>query len=237
MKWWQQLLARFRSLFRKGELDSEMEQEMRSHIELQTRENIEAGMTPEEARREALRWFGGVESIKETCRDQRGVDWIETCLQDLRFGVRMLRKNPSFTAVAVLTLSLGIGANSAIFSFVHSILLRPLVYADPERVIRLWSRNVSTGRRFGVSLPDFADLKQKSDSFQFLAYYWHQGNPHITGTDRPEDVYNARVSGEFFDVLGTHVQLGRTFFHEEDLPGRGQSVVISHSLWTRRYGG
>src|SRR5439155_16511886 len=137
MTWWRKLQLRFRALFQKRKLDAEMDEEMRAHLEMQTQENLNAGMNPEEARYAALRQFGRVEFIKETCRERRGVSWIENFTQDVRYGLRMLLKNPGFTATAVLTLALGIGANTSIYSVVNSTLLNPIPGRDSDRLMQI----------------------------------------------------------------------------------------------------
>jgi putative ABC transport system permease protein len=225
----------FRALFRRPELDARMEAEMRSHIELQTQENIEAGMTREEARRRALLSFGPIESIQETCRDTRGVRWIEDLAQDIRYGTRMLRKNPGFTTVAVLTLALGIGVNTAIFSVVHAVLLRPLPYPEPGQLVQLradWSGSPSTV--IGSSM--FLEARAQSQSLTRIAAY-SGGEMTLTGAGSAERVVAGAVTVEFFPLLGVQPALGRNFTREEDTPNGPGAAILGHGFWQARFGG
>src|SRR6185436_6726257 len=235
MNWIRKLRLRFRALFHKSKLDAQMDDEMRSHIEMHTQENIEAGMKPEEARYAALRQFGWVESIKETCRDQRGLPWLETLWQDLCYGARLLRKNPGFTAVAMLTLALGIGANTAIFSVVNAVLLRPLPYPEPSQLVQL--RTERSGKPNSVigSVP-FVEVKAQSQSLARVAAYTG-GDMNLTGVGSAERVVAGSVTADFFPLLGAQPALGRNFTREEDTPNGPKAAILGHGLWQSRFGG
>src|SRR5213083_489499 len=157
-----------RSLFLKNKVESELEKELRFHIDMETENNIAGGMTHAEARLQALRLFGGVEKFKEECRDVRGGGLIESLLQDTRYALRILLKNPGFTVVAVLTLALGIGANTAIFSFVNAVLLRPLPYPRPEQIVIVWAETPDGGHN-PISTLDFLDWKRQNTVFTAIA--------------------------------------------------------------------
>src|SRR5258706_7549433 len=235
MNAWRKLHPRFRALFRKQKVDAEMDEEMLFHIELRTQANIEAGMKPEAARIAALRQFGWKESIKEECRDRRGVRWLENLTQDLRYGARMLRKHPGFTAVAVLTLALGIGANTAIFSVLNAVLLRPLTYPQSERLVRL----SEAGRDWTggpISYPNFIDWKAQQTTFEHFGLY-REANYNFTGADEPLRVSAGEVAADVFSALGVQPILGRVFTTNEDKPGGPQVVVLSYGLWQSRFAG
>jgi putative ABC transport system permease protein len=228
------LFRQVRALFRKEELNQELSEELAFHLEKQIEQNIAAGMSPKEARYAALRSFGGVEQVKEECQDAWGVRFIESLLQDLRFGVRMLAKNPGFTAVAVLTLALGIGANTAIFSVVNAVLLRPLPYHDPDQLYHVDEMNPKEDRG-GVSPMDMEAFVHSVPAFEKMALL-HWQNSTLTGPEGPENVFGALVSGDCFPMLGTQPSLGRTFREDEFRSGAPGVVILSDSLWQRRFG-
>ena len=225
------IFHRLRTHFRKQELDQELSEELAFHIQKETEENIAAGMSAEESRYAALRKFGGVDQVKEECRDAWGLRFIDTVLHDLRFGVRMLAKNPGFTAVAVITLALGIGANTAIFSVVNAVLLRTLPYKNADELVVIL--------HFGqgpVSPANFLDWRNQNHVFEPMgaAEYW---TPNLTGVDRPEYLWALHVTSDIFPMLGVQPLLGREFLPEEDQRGREHEVVVSYRLWQRRFGG
>jgi putative ABC transport system permease protein len=226
------------ALFRKRDLDADMQAEMRAHIEMQTRENIKAGMGPEEARSAAFRQFGGVEAIQETCREQRGILWLEQGLQDIQYGWRTLRKSPGFTAVAVLTLALGLGASTAIYSVVNALLLNPLPGPAPARLREIVERG-----EHGVSADVLAALRANQGFFSDSA--WFCDVFLKTRTDDFSDaVLGAMVSPNFFSLWTVGPLLGRTFARDEAVPidakgspERDAVMVLEYSWWKSRFAG
>ncbi len=235
------LQSRVAALFRKEKLDAEVEEELQGHIDLRTERNIAEGMTPEQARGAALKQFGWTESIKEISRERRGVSWIEHFFQDVRFGSRMLRKNWGFTLVAVLTLALGIGANTAIFSVINTVLLRPLPYPHPDRLVTLWESGTERGmdQRL-VSGPNYLDWKTQNRSFEEMAVCpgW-QGSTefNLLLGDGVQKVHGTYASASFFTVFGVAPQLGRVFLPEEDQRQGNRVAILSWGLWQREFEG
>lgn len=229
MRWFYKLALRFRSLFKRGRVEKELSDELRFHLERLIEENVARGMSPEETHYAALRELGGMEQIKEECRDMRRVSIIENLIQDVRYGLRMLAKNPGFTALAVLTLALGIGANSTIFSTISVMLLRKPPVHDPDRLMMLSSRNpgaagaADEANRSPVSAPDFLDWRAQATAFSGIAAASSfENGSHVTlsGGTEPEWVPSDEVSANYFQVLGVSPLLGRGFMTGEDQPGQ-----------------
>src|SRR5262249_17934074 len=228
-------LRRLRALWLSEEIHEEISEEMRFHLELRAEENVRRGMTPEEARREAERRFGRFDRIKEQGYEARGGRWLEATWRDLRYGARMLLKSPGFTATALLTLALGIGANITIFSVVNAVLLRPLPYPESERLVFLWSEAPRQNIRERASAyANFSEWRNQNKSFEDLAVF----DPTVvtlTGAAEPEQVMSVRASANLFPLLGVAPMVGRTFTADEERQ-RARVVVLSHGLWRRRFG-
>ena len=231
MGWRKVLLDRLRALRDSEAVHREIDEELRFHLDMRAEEYVRQGMSPEQARREAERRFGHLTRIKETGYEVRGGGQLETLWKDLRYGARMLLKQPGFTAIAVLTLGLGIGANTAIFSVVNAVLLRPFPYRAPERLVILQERGYS-----GASYLNFADWRAQSQVFESISAVRGNESYNFTGAGEPERVQGRIVSAEFFSTLGIEPVLGRDFVAEEDRPGATPAAILSYGFWQRRFG-
>ena len=229
------LLYRLRALFRRKSMEAELDEELRAHVEHQVEKYIQSGLTREEAARRARLEFGGLDQVKEGCRDARGVNFIETLIQDVRYGLRMLRKNPGFTAVAVITLALGIGANTAIFSMVNAVVLRPLPYPHSDRLV--WIREVIPALKAeATNGVDYLDWRDQNQSLESMTAYDPSISFNLTGRGTPLRVPAAMVSSSFFATFGVNPRLGRGFTAEEDRPNGPNVVILMNSLWQQYFG-
>lgn len=234
--WFYTIPLKLRSLFRRSQVEQELDEEILYHLDRQIEEHIAKGMTPEEARYAAMRALGGIERRKEECRDARGVLWLEDLWQDLRYGLRILVRNPSFTLTAVVLLALGIGANTAIFSVVKAVLLWPLPYKDSERIVRIWNTYPPLGMtELEFAEPEFIQYRNQVSSLDHIGAF-STGTQSLTGAGDAERITVAWASSDFFSVLGTQPALGRVFTAEEDQAGRDAVAVISRRLWQEKYG-
>ncbi|MPY90086.1 MAG: FtsX-like permease family protein, partial [Luteitalea sp.] len=231
-RFWNRLRGTFTGRLR----DAELAEEIESHLRMQTEDNLRLGMSPGAARRAAALKLGGVESTKELYRDQRGLPLLETIARDVRFGLRALGKERGVAAVCVLTLALAIGGNSAIFSAVNAVLLRPLRYPDAHQLVKVWETN-PRANRWGdwASYPDFADWRRESRVFEDVAAFrgW---SFRLTSGQYPEMLRGMRVSQSLFPVLRVTPMLGRSFLPEEDRPGQNQVAILGYGLWQRQFG-
>jgi predicted permease len=227
-------LLRWGGLFHKERREQEFADEMETHLQMHVEDNMRAGMSPEEARRQALIKLGGMQQTRENYQERRGLPALETLWQDMRFGARMLRKNPGFTAVAILTLALGIGANTAIFSIVNGVLINPLPFPHPEQLVILHESKPNFDKG-SVSYPNFQDWRQNNQTFSSMAtsrgYYFS-----LTGMGNSELLDGEFMTADYFETLGVQPILGRTFTREEEKPGAGPVVLISEGLWRRKFG-
>ncbi len=231
----ERMRLRLRGLLRKAEAESELNEELRSHLEREIEQNVRHGMNHEDARYAALKNFGGMEQAKERCRDARGVRMIEELWHDLRYGLRMLRKNPGFTAVAVLTLALGIGANTAIFSVVNAVLLRPYPYKAPDRLMWLWETRLPEIPRRSPLPANFLDWQMQNTVFEQLEAC-NVKNFNLGG-DNPARLRGMVITHGFFSLFGIRPRIGRDFLPDDDRPGRNNVVILTHELWQRQFGG
>ena len=229
------LLRRIRTLVRGSAAERDLREELQFHIDRQAADFARAGLSPADARAAALREFGGVEQAKEACRDARGIRTIHDLQQDLRYAGRMVRKHAGLTAVVMVTLGVGIGANTALFSVVDAVLLKPLPFPDAGQVVVLREQTASRPNR-AVAFPDFLDWQARQTTFDGMAAALIIGGV-LSGDADAERVFGRAVTRNFFATLGTGMLLGRPFTAEEDQPGGARVIVLSHGLWQRRYHG
>jgi putative ABC transport system permease protein len=225
------------------DLDAEVSEEFRFHLDAEIEELVAAGMTPEAARAEALRRFGDVSYFQARCRrsDQRrsardrGREALDALRQDIRFTLRSLLRQPAFALIAILTLGLGIGANTAIFSVVNGVLLSPLPYREPERLVLLWE-SVTDLPQITVAYPDYLDWRRRAKSFEDLAVYDEGDSYTLTGAGDPETITGHLASGNLFSLLGIQPALGRLLSPADDNPAAVAVTVLSDGFWRRRFG-
>jgi len=228
------LFARIKGVLRRDRLDRDLDEELRSHLEMRAQDNISAGMNAGEARYDAQRRFGNTTLLKEDTRAADIISWLDTAARDLRYAIRMLRRSPGFTAVAVLTLALGVGANTALFSVVNGVLLNPLPYPHPEQLVTLSESkpNFDTG---SISYPNFRDWQKDNHTFTSIAIA--RGYSYsLTGLGEAEQVRARFISSDFFTLLGVNPVAGRTFSQGEDEIGAAPIAMISAGLWKRKFG-
>ena len=224
------MLLRFAAMLHRREGEQDLSEEMESHLQMHIDENRRSGMSGEEARRAALIKLGGLQQTKELVRERRGLPALEVLLQDTRFALRILRKNPGFTAIAVLTLALGIGVNTTIFSIAEAFLIHPIALPDLDRLVA-----ITGGEKRPVAPADYLDWKSQSDSFSHVSAY-RPDDMSLTGSGEPERVYGTAVDSDFFTTIGLEPQQGRGFATGEDSPGRDQVAILGHGLWQRHFG-
>jgi hypothetical protein len=228
MNWWSRLIGRKR-------MEEQLERELRFHLDQHAGDLIAQGCAPDEARRKARLSLGGLEQVKEKCRDARGTRWLEDMAQDTRYALRTFRQKAGFAAVAVIILALGIGATTVMFAVVNSVLLKPLSFPSSDRLVNVHGYTEQLGDFWGMSNPDLGDLRRESRSLSIAA--WTYGGGTVSKPGEPEYVKGRKISAELLPTLGTLPLHGRVFQPHEDRPGAEPVAIISHALWQRRFSG
>jgi putative ABC transport system permease protein len=231
------LRAFWRNTFKRENANADLDDEVRGYLEMTAAEKVRCGMAPEEALREARRELGGVEQVKQNVRDMRTGVSLDTVMLDIRYAVRTLSRNLAFSSVVVLTLALGIGANTSIFTILNGVLLKPLPYPEPDRLLMLWESSLTDHNLGTVAPPNFYDWREQSHSFEKMAAIDPYPDFILNGSGQARRMAGAAVSHDFFSLLGIHMALGRDFLPEEDRPGSNHVVVLSYSTWQRFFGG
>ena len=228
------LLYRLRALFRRNRVEAELDEELRYHLEREAEKYRRSGASPQEAMRRARLALGGPEQVREQCRDARGTRWAEDLWKDLRYGFHMLSRNPIFALVAVLSLALGIGANSAIFSVVDPVLLRPLPYREPGRLVMIWDTFPGRDAMHNVVGPvDYLHWRSQSTVFDQIAAV-NADVSNLTGVADPQEIHGQLVTAEFFSLLGAEPAVGRAFT-EEEARAKVRLIILSHRFWEQRF--
>jgi hypothetical protein len=229
------LLYRLRAVFRRGVVETELEDELRFHFEQEVAKYRRAGMSEDEARRQARLAFGGHEQMKEDCREARGTSVLEQTVQDTKYAARQLRANPIFALTMIVTLALAIGANSAIFSVVESVLIRPLPYPRADRIVRIFL-TTPMYPRFPLNPFDFRDYRDRSKSFAAMAGFSREDQQLSEGSGQPEMLNGFMITAGYFDVLGIRPELGHEFSRNNEIPRSEREVILSDRLWRNRFG-
>ena len=237
MSWLRSLASGFRALLQREQVDRELDEELSGFMEMATEEKMKRGMDHKDALREVRLERGSLDVTQEVVGTAGWESVVQSWWQDLRFAARTLRKNPGFAAVVVITLALGIGANTGIFTVVNGVVLKPLPYPDPDRLLTLWERSRSDGLQSTVAPANFYDWRAQSRSFAKMAAIDPYPDFILNGSGEAQRLSGADVSGDFFSLLGTRMELGRDFLAEEDRPGQNQVVILSYATWKRYFSG
>ncbi|MGH9402474.1 MAG: ABC transporter permease, partial [Terriglobia bacterium] len=257
MTWLRVVASRWFGLFRKTRSERDLDEELRTHLEMLAEENARKGMSPEEAHYAARREFGGVAQTKEKYRDQRGIAFVEMLVQDIRYGLRQLRRNPGFTAVAVITLALGIGANTAIFSLIDAVMLRSMPVRDPSQLVLFrWKAHHAPrtndysmfgdcpGGIGGTNPSDcsfpvlvFEKIRSETKMFSGVTAFAGPTQLDVSGNGPPSIAHGAAVSGDYFSTLGVRAAMGRTIIPGDDSPTASPVVVLSYAYWQTAFDG